>query len=90
MDKLARFLRTAHWQQTGQNTYFCDDPRLNALWVDLIEDLPASLRGYGLQAWKLNGTMKILEPEGPIPFQKETIITGSLHFIIALPPTRRK
>ncbi|GMG13803.1 unnamed protein product [Aspergillus oryzae] len=123
MEELARFLRTAHWQQTGHNTYFCDDPRLETLWVDLVKELPASLKGYGLQAWKLNGTTKILEPEGyiqplpsipgettstdtneprilggpkltpesgPIAFTSEVILTGSLYFIVALPPRKSK
>ncbi|KAE8374935.1 hypothetical protein BDV26DRAFT_30752 [Aspergillus bertholletiae] len=121
MDELARFLQTAHWQQTGKNTYFCDDARLETLWIDFAKELPAYLKGYGLQAWKINGTMKILEPEGyiqplpsipgettstdtdeprilggpkltpgsgPIPFRSEVILTGSLHFIIALPPRK--
>lgn len=108
MDELAEFLPKAHWKQTGQNTYFCDDPGLEAVWIKVAEELPNSLKGYGLQAWK---TTRVVEPTGyilavcvidgkpriiggpplipksePFHFQGEAIISGSLFYIIALPP----
>ena len=64
MDQLADFLLSAHWQQTGQNTYFCDDPGLDAIWIKVAEQLPSQLKGCGLQAWKITGATKMVEPKG--------------------------
>lgn len=111
MDELAEFLPKAHWKQTGQNTYFCDDPGLEAIWIKVANELPDSLKGCGLQAWKTTGHTKVVEPIGyilavrvidgkprilggpplipkskPFKFQSEAIISGSLFYIVALPP----
>lgn len=64
MDQLAEFLIGANWRQTGQNTFFCDDPKLETIWVSVAEQLPAQLRSCGLQAWKITGTTKMVEPKG--------------------------
>lgn len=64
MDQLVDFLLSAHWQQTGQNTYFCDDPGLDTIWIKVAEQLPSQLKGCGLQAWKIKGTIKMVEPKG--------------------------
>lgn len=66
MDRLADFLSGAHWRQTGQNTFFCDDPKLETIWVNVAEQLPSELKGCGLQAWKITGTTKMVEQKGLI------------------------
>lgn len=107
MDQLAGFLSGARWRQTGQNTFFCDDPGLEAIWIKVAEQLPSQLKGCGLQAWKITGTTKMVEqkgfikpvlgegaivggqtltPEsGPIMFENEVILSGSLLFVLAIP-----
>ncbi|PYH68098.1 uncharacterized protein BO88DRAFT_426212 [Aspergillus vadensis CBS 113365] len=100
MDQLADFLLSAHWQQTGQNTYFCDDPGLDTIWIKVAEQLPSQLKGCGLQAWKIKGIVKMVEPKGVIQsvsgegaivggqtclIKRGIILTGSFYFILAIP-----
>lgn len=66
MDELAEFLPNAHWKQTGQNTYFCDDPDLEAIWFKVAEELPNSLKGCRLQAWKTTGYTRVVGLRGYI------------------------
>ncbi|KAJ6095241.1 hypothetical protein N7486_005987 [Penicillium sp. IBT 16267x] len=75
MDQLADFLVGAQWRQTGQNTFFCDDSKLEAIWVRIAEQLPPQLKGCGLQAWKITGTTKMVETKG---FIKPVSGTGSI------------
>lgn len=75
MDLLAQFLDGARWCQTGQSTFFCDDPKLETIWVNVAEQLPSQLRGCGLQAWKITGTTKMVQPKG---FIKPISGTGTI------------
>jgi hypothetical protein len=114
MDKLAKFLPDAQWQQTGQHTYFCDDSALEDIWIKVAAELPTSVKGYGLQAWKTTGYTRVVEPTGyilpvlaisgeprilggpslvpnsnPFHFEGEVIISGSLYYVVALPPSAK-
>jgi hypothetical protein len=110
MDELVKFLPRAQWRQVGQHTSICDDENLETILVKYVPELPRSLKGFGLQAWKttgrtrmekgayiipvsiIEGTPRILDGPSLIPGSEplycddQTIISGSLYYILASPP----
>ncbi|KAJ5962778.1 hypothetical protein N7501_007719 [Penicillium viridicatum] len=77
MDQLADFLSGAHWRQTGQHTFFCDDSGLPEIWIKVAKYFPQQLKGCGLQAWKITGATKMVEQKGFIkPVSGEGTIVG--------------
>lgn len=55
MDRLTEFLFRAQWRKLGQHTSICDDENLKSALGEFASSLPASLKGYELQAWKVTG-----------------------------------
>jgi hypothetical protein len=61
MDELVKFLPRAQWGERGQHTSICTDKNLEPMLVKYASELPPSLKGFGLQAWKTTGHTKIVE-----------------------------
>jgi hypothetical protein len=113
MEELVKFLPGAKWQERGQHTSICDDQNLESILVKCASEIPLSLEGFGVQAWKTTGSTLIREevayiipvsiiegtprilggpplvPAKPLYFEKQTVISGFLYYLLAKPPATK-
>jgi hypothetical protein len=61
IDELVKFLLRAQWGERGQHTSICMDKNLKPILVKYASELPPALKGFGLQAWKTIGYIKLME-----------------------------